>query len=810
MSPVTEAATRCRLLRCANRVEVSPDGSPAVFEVPGVFRGVLRFKSGGGMSSVALRGQFDDAAAPDDGETLWCGVVVGDDEERPFASLGLGARTLAGVLLRLHRLMSGHVRYSLGSGAPPYVVVDAQRVTSRFEVDDAPPDAPLDVDDDKHGAARPQKRCVAGMRGKTVTFAWHTQRVDLAGWKLDLGGWRLFGLRAILGRVVDLSRVWGDEHPVRLVLFSEGLDGARWYYVDLEMRREAVTAVTADAAAASLAASVADDASNAVAALLARDGSCVAYSFAAGETCACVGPAFAETCAATEAVASAGDVVSQLDITRLDVSGVERTRLALCAQLARSPEFAASAGVAAAARWSRCAHLEQLFDSPADASTDAGPVAAVLAVWERGWLCGTFALARNVDEGTPPRVVFEPVCERGGLLCALKATTRTLYASVADVDSVRRCATPRAFSKSKLVFFEFATSARVWSVGVCGSEAAELLTKRLARLSNLARRGRPNATRDRASYVEARTQAPVALHECTATRLVLNAYRVAGTEGLAVADVARQPGLALELVLKAREGLAPLSDALEACSRLRQCPLAHVAALRADDAVAFALNLHHLIIALAQLEGLLRDDDADADKSFYPSVLELSDSLSKCSLVVAGRAASALELEHGVVRKRASQPDTFLRGLLIPTPSCVLPLEAPRPAQIARLGLALHAGIKASGPANVPVYQGAHLERQLTETAAFVAKDSFAQSMNGVRLPAVVRYYTEDYTRGGTNVDAALAVLDFLPKGDVKERLRRLLSRRGGKPAHVYFGDFDVTPQRLRLRQDTPPHTSSE
>ena len=155
-----------------------------------------------------------------------------------------------------------------------------------------------------------------------------------------------------------------------------------------------------------------------------------------------------------------------------------------------------------------------------------------------------------------------------------------------------------------------------------------------------------------------------------------------------------------------------------------------------------------------------------------------------------------------MIRKRASQPDTFLRGLLIPTPACALPLEVPRASQIARLGLALHAGIVASGPSAVPVYSAAALEEQLSETALLVARDSFAQSASGVRLPAVVRYYKEDYASGGTTQDVALAVLDFLPKGDVRERLRLLLSRRTQPPPRVYFGDFDVNPQRLRLRQD--------
>ena len=39
-------------------------------------------------------------------------------------------------------------------------------------------------------------------------------------------------------------------------------------------------------------------------------------------------------------------------------------------------------------------------------------------------------------------------------------------------------------------------------------------------------------------------------------------------------------------------------------SALRAIPVASVAALRGAEATAFALNLHHLVIALAQLEGV--------------------------------------------------------------------------------------------------------------------------------------------------------------------------------------------------------------
>ncbi|KAH8098683.1 hypothetical protein JL720_1643 [Aureococcus anophagefferens] len=216
------------------------------------------------------------------------------------------------------------------------------------------------------------------------------------------------------------------------------------------------------------------------------------------------------------------------------------------------------------------------------------------------------------------------------------------------------------------------------------------------------------------------------LHEFAGPRVVLNRFCTKG-DNSSTADVAALPGRALALLLDATAGddLGVLEEALEACAALRSLDGGAVSRLRGAEATAFALNLYHVVVAHAQLEGAFPVWGGDGElrdvallkHRVLPSVLSLADTLSRATYVVAGKPVAPADLEHGVIRKFSARAATIFSGLVVADRPCPLALAAPE-RRDPRLGLALHAGVAASGPARVPVYAAATLDAQLDATAA--------------------------------------------------------------------------------------------
>jgi hypothetical protein len=307
------------------------------------------------------------------------------------------------------------------------------------------------------------------------------------------------------------------------------------------------------------------------------------------------------------------------------------------------------------------------------------------------------------------------------------------------------------------------------------------------------------------------------LHEFAGPRVVLNRFRTNGDDSC-TGDVAALPGRALALLLDATAGddLGVLEEALEACAALRSLDGGAVARLRGNEATAFALNLYHVVVAHAQLEGAFPVWGGDGElrdvallkHRVLPSVLSLADALSRATYVVAGKPVAPADLEHGVVRRHSARAATIFSGLVVADRPCPLALAAPE-RRDPRLGLALHAGVAASGPARVPVYAAATLDAQLDATAARVVAHFFLSNEAQITLPPVARYFGDDFVDGGGADRARLAgaVAAFLP-GDLKAtfaaRRRRKLPVKiaafdcaaaalapldGGRPRAGYFDE---------------------
>jgi len=193
-----------------------------------------------------------------------------------------------------------------------------------------------------------------------------------------------------------------------------------------------------------------------------------------------------------------------------------------------------------------------------------------------------------------------------------------------------------------------------------------------------------------------------------------------------------------------------------------------------------------------------REAGADAQRT---SLLELGAALNRASYGVADTAVSAFQLEHGVLRRRAAQPDSLLSALLLPDRRCALGIRAPAAEYAQRINLALHAGVAGCGPAAVPRYAAATVDAQLDAAAQRCAAAAFAQSTCDFFLPSVCRWYASDFAPNGDRRAVAAAVAKFLPEAE-KPRAAKLLA----SAKTVYrIATFDTRAASLALFPGEPP-----
>ncbi|KAH8048328.1 hypothetical protein JL722_12561 [Aureococcus anophagefferens] len=450
-----------------------------------------------------------------------------------------------------------------------------------------------------------------------------------------------------------------------------------------------------------------------------------------------------------------------------------------------------------AARWTRPDARKllapgSLYDFLAAAPPDGRGAAALVEIFAHGWIAGRI----SVDDGA------------ASLAPDARPSVFSSGPALADVlsfKSVSRVDVGADPSLPGLGVATLATPHRRWRVALASRH------RRDADYSSAGGTGALYRWSARAAgHVDG-------LHEFAGPRVVLNRFCTKG-DNSSTADVAALPGRALALLLDATAGddLGVLEEALEACAALRSLDGGAVARLRGAEATAFALNLYHVVVAHAQLEGAFPVWGGDGElrdvallkHRVLPSVLSLADALSRATYVVAGKPVAPADLEHGVIRKFSARAATIFSGLVVADRPCPLALAAPE-RRDPRLGLALHAGVAASGPARVPVYAAATLDAQLDATAARVVAHFFLSNEAQITLPPVARYFGDDFVDGGGADRARLAgaVAAFLP-GDLKAtfaaRRRRKLPVKiaafdcaaaalapldGGRPRAGYFDE---------------------
>ena len=721
----------------------------------------------------------DAPAAPP--RVLWFGVELQDgDYKAPSRAF---RATVGGLLGLARRFMKCEVRYGL-SGTP-FIVFDAAHAAERFELWDADGvvEPPLEAADGspsvRPAASRDAdsvlRRLFAARELSFLALSWYTKFVDFAAWKI-------VELPALFGREMALTRLWGDA-AMRLVLFSEDDEGCRdyWFAMDLDPPEHALAAPRRLAPA----------------------------------------PSASEAVARPPAVVVDGDVAARAFLRA--VGGALRAYDAASAPSSASPDDLVVRAewrrrALAATRWTRPDARKllapgALYDFLAAAPPDGRGAAALVEIFAHGWIAGRL----SVDDGAAS---FAPDARPSVF------SSGPALADVLSFKSVSRVDVDADPSLPGLGVATLATPHRRWRVALASVAAAERLRAAVGRARERPRSPLKRHRRD-ADYSSAggtgalyRWSARAAghvdgLHEFAGPRVVLNRFCNSVS---CTADVAALPGRALALLLDATAGddLGVLEEALEACAALRSLDGGAVARLRGAEATAFALNLYHVVVAHAQLEGAFPVWGGDGElrdvallkHRVLPSVLSLADALSRATYVVAGKPVAPADLEHGVIRRFSARAATIFSGLVVADRPCPLALAAPE-RRDPRLGLALHAGVAASGPARVPVYAAATLDAQLDATAARVVAHFFLSNEAQITLPPVARYFGDDFVDGGGADRARLAgaVAAFLP-GDLKAtfaaRRRRKLPVKiaafdcaaaalapldGGRPRAGYFDE---------------------
>ena len=231
--PARDAATARddgAALRCTvdDRALV-PDGSRTRIETSRLV-GEVRFaqrREGKARCAIAVAARPMAPLPP----KLWFGVEVSEGESEPPRAF----RALAGTLLTLaRRLMGSEVRCEL-SAARPLIAFDVASAATRFECWPCAAPAPLDAADGSpaEGPApveADRARVLAAVKeGRYLALAWYTTYVDFEKWSC-------VGLPAWLGGEVPIARLWGNR-GLRLVLFGDGPDGARDYWLEINVGR---------------------------------------------------------------------------------------------------------------------------------------------------------------------------------------------------------------------------------------------------------------------------------------------------------------------------------------------------------------------------------------------------------------------------------------------------------------------------------------------------------------------------------------------------------------------------------------------
>ncbi|CAH0372187.1 unnamed protein product [Pelagomonas calceolata] len=231
--PARDAATAWddgAALRCAvDDTPLVPDGSSTRIETSRLV-GEVRFvqrREGTARCAVALAARPTAPLPP----RLWFGVEVAEGESEPPRAL----RALAGTLLTLaRRLMGTEVRCELNT-VRPLIAFDVASAATRFEAWPCAAPAPLDAADGApaEGPApveADRARVLAAVKeGRHLALAWYTTYVDFEKWSC-------VGLPAWLGGEVPIARLWGNR-GLRLVLFGDGPDGARDYWLEINVDR---------------------------------------------------------------------------------------------------------------------------------------------------------------------------------------------------------------------------------------------------------------------------------------------------------------------------------------------------------------------------------------------------------------------------------------------------------------------------------------------------------------------------------------------------------------------------------------------
>ena len=130
--------------------------------------------------------------------------------------------------------MGTDVRCEL-SAARPLIAFDVASAATRFEAWPSIAPAPLDAADGApaEGPApveADRARVLAAVKdGRHLALAWYTSYVDFERWSC-------VGLPAWLGGEVPIARLWGNR-GLRLVLFGDGPDGARDYWLEINVDR---------------------------------------------------------------------------------------------------------------------------------------------------------------------------------------------------------------------------------------------------------------------------------------------------------------------------------------------------------------------------------------------------------------------------------------------------------------------------------------------------------------------------------------------------------------------------------------------
>ena len=161
---------------------------------------------------------------------LWFGVEVAEGDSEPPRAF----RALAGTLLTLaRRFMGTEVRCELNT-ARPLIAFDVASAATRFEAWPHAAPAPLDAADGApvEGPApveADRARVLAAVKdGRHLALAWYTSYVDFERWSCVVPAW--------LGGEVPIARLWGNR-GLRLVLFGDGPDGARDYWLEINVDR---------------------------------------------------------------------------------------------------------------------------------------------------------------------------------------------------------------------------------------------------------------------------------------------------------------------------------------------------------------------------------------------------------------------------------------------------------------------------------------------------------------------------------------------------------------------------------------------